>query len=74
LLQEIKRTFECLDKKKYGKLSASEFVRGSKIMHATMTKEEAKAMIKEVDANGKYKKFIAVIDRLPVQFYLSMSM
>ena len=43
-------------------------------MHATMTKEEAKAMIKEVDANGKYKKFIAVIDRLPVQFYLSMSM
>ena len=44
------------------------------MMHATMTKEEAKAMIKEVDANGKYKTFIAVIDRLPVQFYLSMSM
>ena len=39
-----------------------------------MTKEEAKAMIKEVDANGKYKMFIAVIDRLPLQFYLAMSM
>lgn len=49
---EIKRTFECLDKNKDGKLSASEFVRGSKIMHVTMTEEEAKAMIKEVDANG----------------------
>jgi hypothetical protein len=74
LLQEIKRTFECLDKNKDGKLSASEFVRGSKMMHATMTKEEAKAMIKEVDANGKYKKFIAIIDRLPLQFYLSITM
>jgi Ca2+-binding EF-hand superfamily protein len=61
LLQEIRRTFECLDKNKDGKLSASEFVRGSKLMHVTMTKEEAKAMIKEVDVNGKYKKFIAVI-------------
>ena len=53
MVQEIKRTFESLDKNKDGKLSASEFVRGSKIMHVTMTEEEAKAMIKEVDANGK---------------------
>ena len=66
MVQEIKRTFECLDKNKDGKLSASEFVRGSKMMHVTMTEEEAKAMIKEVDANGKYKKFITVIDRLPL--------